>query len=348
MRSFELISAVSCFALLFMACAPTYKARIDAAADAGIVWPGKPEKPRIRYLWSLHSIGAQTAEGERSYLDILAGNPAGGLSDPRNAEMLLRPQGIYVDDRRYYIADPGAARVTVIDRKTMDVLQLTGARGEDFEYPISVVAAPDGRIYVADSDLNKVFIFGEGGAFLSSFEGEFVRSSGLAIDRVRGVIYVVDTLGHAVMKHGLDGKRLGSFGKRGEADGEFNYPGYAFVDDKGRVYISDSLNFRVQIFSPEGTFISKFGELGDSYDTLEKPKGVAVDREGHIYVVDGGKDMVKIFDREGRLLLYFGEQGQKYGDFYLPTGIFIDKDNVIYVADNINMRIQAFQFLGGE
>jgi hypothetical protein len=58
--------------------------------------------------------------------------------------------------------------------------------------------------------------------------------------------------------------------------------------------------------------------------------------------------MIKIFDRTGRLLLFFGGTGHRYGDFYLPTGIFIDGKNVIYVADTVNMRIQAFQFLGGD
>ncbi len=58
--------------------------------------------------------------------------------------------------------------------------------------------------------------------------------------------------------------------------------------------------------------------------------------------------MIKIFDKEGRLLLFFGEKGSFYGNFDLPAGIFIDSNNRIYVADSLNMRLQVFQFLGGD
>jgi len=348
LKSTELIPFVLLVPLFIGACAPQYKARIDATAFEGILWPGKPEKPRIKYLWSLQNVGAEEKEDKKTYLDMIAGRADHDITNPKTSDTLLRPQGVYVDERRYYIADPGAGRVTLIDRKTMDVVQITEARGEPLEYPLGVVAGADGRIFVSDADMGKVAAYSDAGKFLYFFEGEIGRPTGLAIDHAAGIVYVVDTLGHNVIRYGLDGKKIGSFGRRGEEDGEFNYPGYVNVDGKGQVYVSDSLNFRVQIFSSDGKFIGKFGVLGDSFDTLDKPKGVAVDREGHIYVVDAGPDMVKIFDVEGRLLLFFGERGQRYGDFYLPTGIFIDKNNIIYVADTVNMRVQAFQFLGGE
>ena len=317
-------------------------------ASGGVVWPGKPEKPRIRYLWSLQDVGGEDLEGERSYLDLIAGRSEGDMTEAQMANMLIRPQGIYVDDNRIYIADPGAARVTVVDRNTLDVLQITDAKGEGLEYPKSVVAGINGAIYVADSDAKKVIAYAPDGKFLFFLQGDFLRPAGLAIDRVRGLIYVVDTDAHMVHIYGPDGNSKGSIGKLGGGAGEFYYPTYAAVDSKGNLYVTDFLNFRVQIFSPEGRFIKTIGQLGDSYDTLDKPKGVAVDNEGHIYIVDGIRNMVKIFDQEGKLLLFFGEKGEGYGDFYLPAGIFIDSKNIIYVADSFNMRIQAFQFLGGD
>jgi sugar lactone lactonase YvrE len=334
-------------AMVLVSCAPVYRGQMDTSYSGAILWPGAPEKPRVRYLWSLHNLAAEGGK-ERDLLDVVSGRTREDVSDPQTSYTLQRPQGIYVDERRYYIADPGAARVTVVDRETMDVLQITEAGGESLQYPISVVSGPDGRIYVSDPDMGKVLIYSKDGKYLSSFEGEIERPTGMAIDKQRGIVYVVNTLGHNVCKYSLDGKRTGCFGRRGEGDGEFNFPSYAFVDEKGSVYITDFLNFRIQIFSPEGRFEGKIGILGDSYDSLDKPKGVAVDREGHIYIVDAGRDMVKIFSRDGRLLLFFGETGHKYGDFYLPTGLFIDDKDVVYVADTVNARIQAFQFLGGD
>lgn len=346
MRSIELLLIAGTIGAALVSCAPAYRAQLDAAASGGIVWPGSPEKPRIKYLWSLSNVAAGPS-GERNtdYLDIIAG---GGANDPQTADTLLRPQGIYVDEKRYYIADPGAARLTVIDRKTMDVLQIAEAGGgESLSYPRGVAADSSGTIYLSDSELKKVMAYRPDGKFLLDFEGGFLRPEGLAIDRGRGVLYVVDTDAHTVYIYGTDGKRRGAIGRRGEGPGEFYYPTYAAVDKDGNVYVTDFLNFRVQKFSPDGKFLNAIGRLGDSYDTLDKPKGVAVDTEGHIYIVDGAGNTVKIFDQEGRLLLFFGEKGERYGDFYLPAGIFIDDSNVIYVADMLNRRIQAFQFLGG-
>ncbi|MDA8084243.1 MAG: SMP-30/gluconolactonase/LRE family protein [Nitrospiraceae bacterium] len=331
--------------LLYTAgCAPApLRAHIDMTASGGILWPGKPEKPRIKYLWSLQNVAAEEAAKESGSLELLFGS-----TDPSKARILLRPQGVYVDDRRFYIADPGAGRVTVIDRKTMEVMDITDAKGVPLAYPLSVVAGRDGRMYVSDPDLGKVSIYSEKGDFVSYLQGAMTRPAGLAIDNDRGLLYVVDSLGHCVYIYGTDGVRKGVIGKRGDGNGEFNYPGYAFVDGKGMLYVTDALNFRVQVFAPGGAFARAIGRLGDSYDTLDKPKGVAADSFGNIYVVDDGKDMVKIFNPEGRLLLFFGTTGHGYGDFYLPTGLFIDRENVIYVADTINMRVQAFQLLSGE
>jgi len=332
-----------CLTIIIVSCAPPiYRAEIDRTASGGIIWPGKPERPRIKYLWSLQRLHAY--EGETP-LDLLAGRSTEDLSDPRGSPILLRPHGIYVDENRYYIADPGAMRVSIIERKDMKVLHILYADFEPLRFPIDVVSDAEGDIFVTDAELRRVICYNRDGKF-KYFIGEgFLRPSGLAIDRERNRLYVVDTLGHKVYIYGTDGKEIGEIGRRGEAEGEFNYPGYAFVDSKGYLYVTDSLNFRIQIFNPQGDVVRVFGKHGDAYHTLDKPKGVAVDSEGHIYVVDAGMDMVKIFDRQGRLLLFFGEKGHGYGKFYLPSDIFIDENDVIYVADTINMRIQAFKFL---
>jgi len=330
---------------LVSACAPVIqRAGLDLTAFEKIVWPGAPEKPRIQYLWSLHRLG-NAADGEGAgFKMFFAGSE---MEELQAMSALGRPQGIYADERRYYIADPGAVRVTVIDRVTLDVMHILYAGADRLEYPISVVSDNAGSIYVSDPELGKVIVYDSRGDFRFYFDGDIGRPAGLAMDNKRGLVYVADSLGHAVHIYGTDGKRKRSIGKRGEGDGEFNYPGHLVVDRDGTLYVSDFLNFRIQIFSPEGRFIAKFGKVGDSYDALDKPKGIGVDNEGHIYVVDGAKDMVKIFDRNGRLLLFFGETGHDYGQFYLPTGMYIE-NNVIYVADTINRRIQALRFLGGQ
>lgn len=345
MKSPDTLAALILLCLAMVSCAPAYRARLDTAASAGIIWPGAPEKPRISYLWSLRDLSETPSGGTDKVLSGIAG---GAAEDDEAPDTFRSPQGVFVDARRYYVADPGAARVTVIDRGSMDVLHITdGAGGEPLIFPRAVVADAAGTIYVSDSEQKKVLIYRPDGSYASALEGDFKRPAGLALDGVRSILYVADTDAQTICVYGTDGKRRGTIGERGTGPGQFRYPTYITVDREGNLFVTDLLNFRVQKFSPEGKFLLSIGSLGDSYDTLDKPKGVAVDSEGHVYIVDGARHMVKIFDQQGRLLLFFGEKGGRYGDFYLPAGIFIDDKNVIYVTDTLNMRVQAFQFLGG-
>jgi DNA-binding beta-propeller fold protein YncE len=333
-----LLFVLSCF---IFACAPS-RAYVDRAGEGQIIWPGPPEKPRIQYVWNISAL----SEGRIGFLNSVTGESVEDASDPRTAATLMRPYGLFADSRRLYVADTGASRVTVIDLQTSEVMNLWETGDRELLSPVAVVADPQGRIYVSDSELKGVFVFDEKGGYLSGFEGEFSRPTGLAIDTQRQRIYVSDTLSHQVYTYSLEGKRTGTIGRPGSLPGEFNFPTHLFVDKDGVLCVTDAMNFRVQLFSPEGAFIGTIGSLGDAQGNLEKPKGVAADRRGNIYVVDSMKDTVKIFSREGELLLFFGEKGRAPGEFWLPAGIFIDSRDMVYVADPYNMRVQAFRYIG--
>lgn len=329
---------VSCF--LFFSCAPQ-KAIIDRTAMDKIIWPGPPEKPRIKYQWSLSIVSGK--EG-MSTNELLFGGRE-DFTDPATSNRLLRPYSVFVDDGgRLFIVDAGAYRVTVIDPKTGDVFNITEAGKTGFLSPVGVIAHK-GRIYVSDSMLNKVFILDEKGKMLGEFGGNFLRPTALAVDKERGIVYVSDTLAHRVYEYSLDGVRTGMIGTEGSGEGEFNFPTHIWVGRNGMLYVTDAMNFRIQTFSPDGKLTGMFGTQGDSYGDLDKPKGVATDSDGNIYIVDSIRDTVKIFDASGKLLLFFGQNGVNYGDFWLPSGIFIDAKDTIYIADTYNGRVQVFQYV---
>ncbi len=324
---------------LTFSCAPQLKANFDVSMQGQIFWPGPPEKPRIRYLWSLYSL---MPEGS-SFMDIFAGQY--DFFDNREAPYLIRPMSVYKRGDNLYIADSGAFRVTVINLKTKEVFN-AGIDGKgELAFPVSVVSDKDGNIYVSDSTLKKVHKYDPKGNFIRPVAREGWRPVGLAYDDRTDTLYVADAENHAVHAVDRDGALRYSIGKRGEEPGEFNYPTYLWVDGEGRLFVSDTLNFRIQIFDSHGRFMSGFGAMGGGYHEFSGPKGVATDSRGNIFVVDGKQDIVKIFDRDGRLLLFFGEGGLEYGKFNLPNGIFIDRDNAIYIADTYNMRVQAFQLM---
>lgn len=328
---------------MMMASCASQKAAIDRTAAETIFWPGQPERPRIVYQWTVSSWASEAGR----FFDFFAGGVGGDITDPQSATQLIRPYGIYADDQdSLIIADTGAFRVTIINTRTGELSHILKAGNEDLLSPIGVVSY-QGRIFISDSLLKKVFIFDSGMRLAGTFEGAFERPTALALDAERKYMYVADTVAHTIYKYNLEGKRLGSFGKQGSEKGEFNFPAHLWVGAQGELFVTDSMNFRVQIFSPREEFLDMFGSLGDAYGNLEKPKGIATDSAGNIYVVDAIKDMVKMFNREGKLLLFFGGQGQDYGQLYLPSGIFIRND-FIYVADTYNSRVQVFRYLGAK
>jgi len=330
-----------CLSLFFLylslfSCASTFKASIDTSARGKILWPGPPENPKIRYLWSLSLLGE-----ERSLADVFFGEE--DVFDPVNARSLRTPTGIYKDNDRLYVVDPGAFRVSVINLKTLETFHLYRLNNrERLLYPVSVVSDGSGNIYVADSKRGRVYLFDQRGDYMKSLDIDFRRPVGLAFEQ--GYLFVSDSSRHCIYRiNRMDGSVF-IFGKNGTANGEFNYP--TFITAKnGMLYVVDSMNNRIQVFDINGNFITTFGNIGNTYADIEKPKGIAVDSMGDIYVVDAIQDTVKIFDLSGNILLFFGEKGRGYGEFWLPSGIFIDKDDTIYVADTYNSRVQVFELI---
>lgn len=331
--------------LLLLSCGPS-KALIDYTMSEAIVWPGSPAKPRIKYLWSLQRL--RGGEGPGKLVRYLAGDMDVDVTDPRSSDVMVKPHGIFVDSKnRLYVTDTGARRVAVINLDNAETFFIKSMEKQVLISPIGVVSEPGGRIYVSDSERKKVAVYSSKGKFLKYFEGDFKRPTGLAINLLAGLIYVVDTWEHTIYVYNLEGKRLQAIGQRGEGIGQFNYPTHAFIDRDGLIYVSDTLNFRVQVFSPTGRVITSFGFVGDTYDAFDKIKGISVDSGGNIYVVDSVHDTVKIYNIKGQILLFFGGKGSFYGKFVLPTGIYIDSRDRIFVSDSANMRVQAFELIHG-
>lgn len=204
-----------------------------------------------------------------------------------------------VDDARIYLFDS--------DLRLKSVM---GSRGEEpgqFRSVSSVAVSP-GRIYVADSILNRITTFDDSGSVLFTYDRESKDSpaefKSIAVSGDR--IYVLDRLNEKVyILSAADGKTLGSFGSPGAGAGQFRGPSCLAVDSKGRIFVADTLNDRIQIFDLDGklevirhsgirlpTFITL-----DPYDNLfvlsDKilrigPSGYLLDEWDRVIPVDDG------------------------------------------------------------
>lgn len=309
---------------------------------APLVWPEPPAQSRIRFVQSVagpRDLGIQPSLWGR-VLQVVRGPDEVGL---------VRPTGVATSGETIYVADPGAPAMWLLNPASRQFLRIDTAGEHSLVSPVAVTVSADGRVFLADSYLARVFVYAPDGEFQEIIgEQALQRPSGLAYDPGLDRLYVADSAAHCVWVFNTAGEQAGVIGERGAGPGQFNFPTHVAVDRHGDLYVNDALGFRVQTFGADGELRAVFGRHGDGPGDFSASKGVGVDGDGHIYVADALFDVVQIFDSAGQFLLSFGERGVGPGQFWLPGGLYVDDLNRIYVADSYNQRIQIFQYLEAE
>ncbi|MHB9004562.1 MAG: NHL repeat-containing protein [Coriobacteriia bacterium] len=204
------------------------------------------------------------------------------------------------------------------------VLTIEGPGAGDrpmFARPLGAAFGPDGRIYVSDSDNNRICVFDPEGAFLFEFGGTGILKPAPGV-------------------------------KSTWEDGLFNFPVGIDVDEHGDVYVADLHNNQIQVFDAEGTFLRAFP---DPLERLGKGSsgqggtGLAVTDiavvGNRVYATDSFQ--IVVFDTQGELLAQFGKPGTAPGDLSYPNGIDVAVNGTLYVADSDNNRIQSLTPTGG-
>lgn len=193
------------------------------------------------------------------------------------------------------------------------------------------------------------------GAALANFgKGIMVTPHGIHVDR-QGNVWVADfagnkdgTKGHQVHKFSPKGEKLlslGTAGKPGNADGQFNQPNDVVVGPDGSIYVSDGhdgqgmtnvkaieeglargATARISKFTPDGKFVKSWGKLGVRHGEFRTPHALMFDSKGRLWVADRGNHRLEIFDQDGNYL----ESRYMFGRI---SGFFI-KDNQVYAIDS--------------
>ena len=312
----------------------------ESGGTAPPVWPPPPSQPRIRYEATL----AMPADFNvrvswwRSAMGVVTGTR-------RDREPFVRPYGIATDEEgNVCLTDMGSGTVYLFEKDARRFKRWQKIGKTRFETPVAIVKA-EGLMYVADSSLGRIIVFDEKGRLRYEIAEELVRPTGLALFDDR--LLVTDAKAHRVAIFSTDGTFIRSFGQRGTAPGDFNFPTHIAVDKDGLVYVTDALNFRIQVFDMAGHLKGGFGHLGDGSGQFSRPKGVALDAANHVYVVDALFDNVQVFNPAGEFLMHWGSAGSGLDEFWLPTGIAVH-DEQILVADSFNRRVQVFRYVGLE
>ena len=342
---------------LLAACAAPEPRRLhlgvnEAPEGKRLLWPPAPEVPRYLYAGALTGEDNFVApngasEGRaRSFFRWLVGLDAASAQPT----VLQRPGNGVVDEAgRIYVSDMSRQGVFVFDAPGGELKLWEYAEPQRrFVAPSGMARTAAGMLLVADAELGVVARLDPQGAPLASLgRGVLKRPTGVATDATTGRVFVADTYAHAIKVFDDTGHLLRSFGRRGEAPGEFNYPTH-LAYAAGELYVTDTMNHRIQVLDAlTGAARRAIGTRGLYVGNLVRPKGVAVDSEGNVYVIESYYDHLLVFDRNGRFLMGFGGVGQGSGKFYLPAGVWVDDRDRVFVADMFNGRVMVFQFLGG-
>lgn len=305
-----------------------------------LVWPGPPERARIRYVGAISSssdLSAAVTAGE-AFASVLRGpRPPIGMSSPNG---VARTGGSLLA-----VTDPSLSATAIINLDTREYTLSSGATDALFDAPIGVTWAGR-KAYVTDAARHEVFTLTASGTCVDRFgTEELTRPVGIVYVEPRDQLYVVDGGAHQIVVFEREGRLVRRIGGNGLEPGQFNYPSHIAWDGGNRLAVADSGNFRVQLLDLDGACLEAIGRKGDAAGDFALPKGVAFDSEGHLYVVDAQFENVQIFDERGRLLLAFGREGNAAGQFSLPAGLTIDDQDRIWVADSANRRVQVFDYI---
>ena len=201
------------------------------------------------------------------------------------------------------------------------------ATNAQFSGPFGVAVDAAGRIYISDSNNNRVRVVNPATGNVATYAGTGYNTYG-----------------------GDNGPALNA---------SINRPEGLAVDAAGNLYIADYGNNRVRRVGTDGTIasIAGTGAAGSTGDggpatkaLLRQPWGVALDSSGDVFIADYGNSRIREITTDGIMHTIAGGTGVGYtGDTFIatnaklnfPTGVAVDSSTgKVYIADSSNNVIR--------
>jgi streptogramin lyase len=246
--------------------------------------------------------------------------------------------------------------------------------------PIGIAVGPDGSLYIADTNNERVRRVGPDGV-ISTVAGNGTRGYGgdggpatqAQLDTPEhvvvgpdGSLYIGDLGNNRIRRVGPDGVittvvgtgRSGYGGDGGPATQAQlgGAPVYLAVGPDGSLYLDDSGNYAIRRVAADGIITTvvgngKFGGGGDGGPAqqaqLAYPTGIAFGPDGSLYIIDGSR--VRRVGPDGIITTVAGSNNSGYGGdggpalkatLNQPDGLVVGADGSLYIADTNNERVR--------
>jgi tripartite motif-containing protein 71 len=275
-----------------------------------------------------------------------------GSSDPINdpEAIAIAPSGHMV------IADSGNNRVVVwdADGKLLKSIGSFGPRADwrnppQFNDPCGVYVDPSKKLYVSDTQNNRVVILDETGMVLSTWgtqgsaPGQFNQPRAIAVDHF-GNFWVLDSGNSRVEIFSAGGQYNATFGSFGTGDYLLNNPLDMAINNIDQAIVADTGNFRFEVFNNGGAGVTQEGWFGDGPYQFKEPGGVVVTKEGWVAVVDGLNNGINFYNSRNGQYEFIGmwrAKDETISPNYSPhfRSIACDAQNRLYLTDIKNNEI---------
>ncbi|MBX2816739.1 MAG: NHL repeat-containing protein [Saprospiraceae bacterium] len=231
----------------------------------------------------------------------------------------FRPIGVAYMDSILWISDGDNNRLGMFSLEG-ELLDLQ----DGFDRPMHI-AAYDGQIFVPEYGSDSIRMV-EAAGVSGSYAVADSLDAPAGVDAGSGALAIADFYNHRIV-YQHDGEWQ-SFGREGNAPGEFYYPTDVQLED-GMIYVADAYNNRVQVLDHEGNAVLIFGKEHN----MNGATGIYVDGD-YIFVTDFENDRLMVFDRDGLLQQIIEEVAK-------PTDAIVI-DEKLFVASYADRKVDVF------
>ncbi len=211
------------------------------------------------------------------------------------------------------------------------------------------VAVVDDRIFVLDTNNNRILEIDAGGDILQELDvhgdsGPALLNA-MAMTAHGGKLYVSNSGAGNVIVLTTEGVVEGVITPKIAPTEHPLRPLGIAVDRNGDIFLSDPDNHRVLHLDQDGNLVSTLGSgIRDSGEYgFNTPAGLFLDDQGNLYVVDILNYSVKKYSPSGEFLSSVGEAGDTEGAFSRPKAVAVDGEGRIFVSDTLLVAIEVFE-----